>query len=791
MDAFQKTKSEIRNSRILVVDDETDIRETLASILKSEGFQAQCAADGREAVDLFTTDPFDLVITDIRMPDMNGEEVLKEVKRLDENVEVIVLTGYATMENAIRILKNDCAYTYLAKPLQDIEDLLTPVNRALEKRNLEIENRRQTAKLVEVNRHLEKSEARYRTLFAKMLNGFALHAIILDDAGQPCDYRFLEVNDAFERLTGLNSVDVVGKRALEVLPELEPSWIERYGRVALTGASERFEDYTSQLDRYYEVFAYCPEKGTFAAVFNDITSRRRTEESLKVSEREKAAVLNSMSEALVYQDMNNRILWANRAAGESTGLAPRRMAGRRCHEVFNPCNESCHECSVTKSHKSGAVEECVLEMSSGKMLFKRCYPVTDDGGGMIGAVVLGQDITEKRMMEAQLLKTRKLESIGVLAGGIAHDYNNLLSAFMGNISLARSELNPDDEVNEFLDAMERAALAAKDLTRKLITFSKGGTPMKRETPISPLLEDTVGFVLSGANIKSDFFIADALPPVEIDESQIGQAIQHLVVNAREAMPGGGTLVVGAEQAQLDEKNALGLKGGEYTKIWMRDNGAGIQEKNMERIFDPYFSTKEMGAQKGMGMGLAICHSILTSHGGGIIVKPNEGAGITVTMVLPASRVKGKTPGVKPAPPARQSSIAHPRSSTTRILLMDDEAIIRDITGQMLIRLGYDAAITKDGAEAISLYKKAMDAGKPFAVVILDLTVRGGMGGKETMRELLEIDPHVKGIVSSGYSADPAMAAFESHGFCGALAKAYNMRELGGMLQTTIGENPWN
>jgi nitrogen-specific signal transduction histidine kinase/CheY-like chemotaxis protein len=463
------------------------------------------------------------------------------------------------------------------------------------------------------------------------------------------------------------------------------------------------------------------------------------------------------------------------------------MAGRYCYDVFCQEKETCQECPVTKSYKSRMVEKSVIDGPDGKVLSMRCYPVQDETGNTIGVVVLSQDITEKRMMESELSKARKLESIGILSGGIAHDYNNLLSVIMGNISLAKLNLKPYDESNKYLDDAEKASKAAKDLSNKLITFSRGGAPNKRETSIAPLLENTVGLALSGSNIQSNFFMADALPTVEIDESQIGQVFHNLVVNAREAMHEGGILRVGAETVRLDEKNILDLNSGEYLKIWIEDSGAGIPEKETDRIFDPYFSTKQRGAQKGMGMGLTICYSIIKNHGGVISVKSPEGTGTTVTIHLPTIIAGQKESVSEHDHPKIQASVGHGLSFNPKVLVMDDEKMVLDIIGKILVRFNYTVEFSTNGADTVDMYKKAFTSGEPFDAVILDLTIRNGIGGRKTLEELIKIDPHVKGIVSSGYSDDPVITDFKAYGFRAALAKPYNMQQLSETMEKILRE----
>ncbi|MDY7035265.1 MAG: ATP-binding protein [Thermodesulfobacteriota bacterium] len=384
--------------------------------------------------------------------------------------------------------------------------------------------------------------------------------------------------------------------------------------------------------------------------------------------------------------------------------------------------------------------------------------------------------SKRKLAEEALLKAKNLESIGVLAGGIAHDYNNLLTAILGNISLALSFLKPKDEIYNLLIAAQKASMRAKDLTKKLITLSKGEGPVKKVTSIAPLLKYTSEFALSGSNVSCDFSIESSLWSVEIDQALIDQVIQSLVINAKEAMPEGGTIKITAKNISLDEDNDFFLKSGKYIKLSFGDHGTGIPEEDLSKVFDPYFSTKEMGSQKGMGLGLSICHSIMKKHDGHISVESKVGQGTTFSLYFPAAEKE-----IQIKEPVEKMTF----SGKKRILVMDDEEMIRDVAGQMLNHLGYEAIFARDGAEAVEKFKKAKESGNPFHSVILDLTVRGGMGGREAMKKLLRIDPHIKGIVSSGYTDDFVMTDFKKYSFKGAIAKPYQFDELSEVLNRVV------
>jgi CheY-like chemotaxis protein len=313
----------------------------------------------------------------------------------------------------------------------------------------------------------------------------------------------------------------------------------------------------------------------------------------------------------------------------------------------------------------------------------------------------------------------------------------------------------------------------------LITFSRGGSPDKKIAAVASLVKNATEFTLSGSNLKAKFNFPDNLWPVEVDKRQIGQAIHNVIMNAREAMPDGGLLEVSAENVTSDD-DLSNLRNGKYVKISITDFGIGIAQKNLDKIFNPYFSTKKMGNKKGTGLGLSICHSIIQKHGGNVTVESKYRHGTTFHIYLPGAN--GKSPAQRNADAAEQEI---PVFGEGRILVMDDEAMIRKLAGELLSYLGYDVDFALDGAEAIQRYKEAMDSKQPFDAVILDLTVKGGMGGKETIEKLVKIDPQVVAILSSGYCNDPGITDFGRYGFSGVVTKPYTMSELGERLNQVV------
>ena len=390
-----------------------------------------------------------------------------------------------------------------------------------------------------------------------------------------------------------------------------------------------------------------------------------------------------------------------------------------------------------------------------------------------------KDISDRLTARESIEKAGKLDAIAALSGGIAHDYNNLLTAIIGNITLAQTHLNSKDKPFRLLSHALVASKTAKNLTQKLITFSKGGSPNKEIAAVDRLVRSATDFTLSGSNIKCNYNFPPDIRLIDVDQSQIGQALHNVIMNARETMREGGTINVTASNAKLTDEVPT-LVAGDYVKISIADQGSGIPEKEFDRIFDPYYSTKEMGNTRGTGLGLSICRSIIRKHGGEVTVASQMGVGTTMHLFLPAADSESleQTPGDKTSETGRIFGEG-------KILVMDDEQMIRELAGEILGHLGYEVEFAQDGDEAVALYKTALKIARPFDAVILDLTVRGGMGGKEAIQKLIDIDPDVKGIVSSGYSDDPGMTDFRKYGFSGVVAKPYTLEELGEKLSRVL------
>ncbi len=398
-----------------------------------------------------------------------------------------------------------------------------------------------------------------------------------------------------------------------------------------------------------------------------------------------------------------------------------------------------------------------------------------ENGQPVRTTTIFHDITEKKRLEQELLKAQKLESLGVLAGGIAHDFNNFLSGIMGNISLAKLEADQGENIFEALDEALRVTSRASALTRQLLVFSKGGAPVKKTASITDVLRESTVFALRGSKVKCEFNITEGLWPVSVDLGQFSQVIHNLALNAIQAMPQGGTIRLHARNATLEALSGLPLEAGRYVKISLQDEGLGIPREHLAKIFDPYFTTKHQGS----GLGLSMTYTTINAHDGHIAVESEMGKGTTFRIYMPASHEELVE---------SEDREARLKKGAGNILVMDDDEAIRQVTEKILMELGYEVCCASDGAETIALYQDAARSGRPFDAVIMDLTIPGGMGGKEAIQELLSIDPQVTAIVSSGYSNDPIMSDFKKFGFRGVATKPYSIEKLSWVLHDVLMES---
>ncbi|HVF72108.1 MAG TPA: response regulator [Chthoniobacterales bacterium] len=503
----------------------------------------------------------------------------------------------------------------------------------------------------------------------------------------------------------------------------------------------------------------------------ELTERNQARAALQESATTMTNILEKTTDGFFAVDSDWKITYVNAEAENMVGRKRSELLGGLLWEQFPALVGSIFQTNYEKVMAEHVAMEFEAGDSTGKTWYNvHAYPSNG------GVSVFFRDISERKKSETERLTTSKLESLGTLAGGIAHDLNNILTVISGNIGLAQIEAPLDSgSLLGFLSKAGQAAQHAAHLSSQLLTFSKGGAPLKKIVSMGELLEHAAEFALYGSNLRADFDVAVDLWKAEVDPGQIEQVINALMLNAREAMPQGGTIRVRARNIVFEENSNAPIPSGRYVKVSITDRGSGVSEDLHTKIFDPYFTTKATGT----GLGLAISYSIIKKHGGLLLLESSTEEGAVFAFYLRASEhVGGATPETRS--PGRPFHYNH-----QRILVMDDEAAIRELTSQLLGTLGYEVTAVPDGLEAVRLYERALRKGEHFQAVILDATVRGGMGGVATIERLRTMDPKVNAIICSGYSDEAALSEFLAFGFRGALPKPFTRSELADALQRTF------
>ncbi len=522
-------------------------------------------------------------------------------------------------------------------------------------------------------------------------------------------------------------------------------------------------------------------------VFTEITEQKRAEQALRQSEERYRELFEQAVGGIYRSSPEGSFLSVNPAlarilgfgkpeeviawSGSHTTPALYVKPGRR-EEFIAALNTSgqLHDFESEVRHRGGGTV----------WISENARAVRDSAGRLLYYEGFVTDNSARRQLESEIARASKLEAVGILAGGIAHDFNNILTVVLGNVTLAESDTDPNNPVSLRLQEAKRATLRARDLTLQLLTFAKGGEPVRTTIELPELLKEAAGFALHGAKARSEFDLAPGLWRVNADKGQVGQVVQNLVINAVQAMPAGGVVTVSASNVELTSTGDGGppLPPGRYVRLAVADTGLGIAPENLAKIFDPYFTTKAQGT----GLGLASAYSIVRKHEGHIMAESMPGRGTVFRFWLPA--VSGSAPG-----PA-QSGTDGRSLFRARVLFMDDEPSIRSMAVLFMERIGYDCEVATDGAEAVKKYQEAMVAGRKYEVVVMDLTVPGGMGGREAMEHLRRLDPGVCAIVSSGYSRDPVLASYQAHGFQAVLPKPYGLDQLTKVMRAVL-DGPGN
>lgn len=777
--------------RILVAEDSPTQAEQLKFLLERRGYSVTLASNGQECLDLARKSPPTLIISDVVMPVMDGYELAFRVKQ-DEvlrRVPVILITslmdrkdivqrasvvadafftkpfeeqylvakietllGSAVREDddssGIEVSFNGERFTIKSGKRQILTFLLSTYENAVQQnreltamqKELQLLNENLEERVLKRTRQLQESEANYRRLLETSVD-----AIVV--AGR--DNTVFFMNRAAEELFGARYEDMAGKPFFILLSGLGTKDVE----IMKDGGRAYAEART--------VATTWGEEPALLAAFRETTERKRMEEELRESEQSFRALSENANDgiAIVTLQDNCRVIYANRRLAEMLGynhdeLLRMYFSGivdmTVCPEVKEAL-DSGQYWQMEIPLKTSAGAHVPFEMAASKTLWH----------GQRAAILLVRGIAERKKREEELLKASKLDSLGTLAGGIAHDFNNLLTAIIGNLSVARLLSQNDARVAKPLIDADNAAHRAKDLTKQLLTFSKGGLPVKRATDLGAIIRESASFSVRGSNIKCELDIPVSLPAVEADEGQISQVIHNLVINADQAMPDGGIITISADMV---EGAAIGRQGA-FLRIRVSDTGKGIEEANLAKVFDPYFTTKKEGS----GLGLATVYSVVRNHDGFVEVASQSGEGTTFSIYLP---VTGKAPEKRDD--GRDEVFERGEG---KILVMDDEEMVREAAATILEELGYEVEFAENGTEALAKYGQEMRAGRPFDAVIMDLTIPAGMGGKEAVRRLLEMDPDARVIVSSGYSNDDIMSDFTRFGFSAVIAKPYRISDL--------------
>lgn len=631
---------------------------------------------------------------------------------------------------------------------------------------------REITERVLIKRTLERTEQQILDIIERITDGF----YALDH-----NFRYLYMNESGSSLLGFKREELIQRRIWDVFPELEGTYLyEQYHKTLHEQVPVIFESHFGNDERWFENRVY-PSKEGIIVFFSDITKRKEAELMIAAERELLATVLASVEEGVIATDLHGKVLMISRRAEKLTGWTADEVERKSLVEWFYVMDDQSSESydylinDSLSSRQPVTIENAVLVTKTLTEIQIRlyCAPLINPmDQQLMGSVIVFEDITQKKLLQETLLKTEKYESLAILAGGIAHDFNNYLAAILSNIQLAKLLMTKGKTVDRHLDQVIDVSLKASELTRQLLTFSKGGAPVKRLGSIAQLVEDIVNFNLRGSKVKCVFSIAKNLWNAEFDPGQISQVITNLTLNAKQAMADGGILKVSAKNVVITDN--LLYKPGNYVKLVFKDQGIGIPEDIVDKVFDPFFTTKPEGS----GLGLALTYSIIRKHDGYIEVDSIPGQGCKFTVYLPASHTQLE----------RETNTYEMQSAPIihgHVLLMDDEEMIRNVMAESLRHLGYTVVTTKDGAETVACYCQALEENEPFDIVILDLTIPGGMGGLETIAQLLKIDPYVKAVISSGYATDPVIAGYREFGFAAFVSKPYKLDELSEVLQKLL------
>lgn len=717
-------------------------------------------ADG---IKLLNKTSFDIVLLDLSLPDSRGIDTLRAVMDVASDEVIIVLTGADDEQLSLEALQVG-AQDYLFKDRLSGEVLRRSIRYAMERSNL-------LRRLEAHNSEIQYREALLRRIFDANTDAM----LILTP-----EYEIKFLNPSAATLLEAEPDRLVG----EIFPFEVTSGEASELEIPDVNDSTRIVELAA-VDLIWE------GESALLVILRDITKRRNAELDLKREKERLSVTLDSIADAVIATDQSGAVERLNEEAAKLTGVSNSNAVGQPIEKVLklkhpktgknikDPTSSLMDQDFAEVSTKLGLP----LERADGEMLNvtaeTRC--ILDDEGKRHGCVTVLRDITLQKRTEDELFKAEKLHSISLLAGGIAHDFNNMLTAILGNISMVRIELDEGHQHSTKLIAAENAALQAKSLTQQLLTFSKGGAPVLEVTTVSEMVEESAQFILRGSNVNCTVEKDDDLWSVDADKGQISQVVNNLIINADQAMPDGGTIAIRIRNLRVRHSEVPALSSGEFVCIEVRDDGTGISPENLKKIFDPYFTTKK----EGNGLGLASSYSIINSHKGTITADSAVGHGSIFRVYLPKC-THPEQPITQPMTATEQE----PEKETIhrgkgRILVMDDMEAMMMVAGEILTVLGYSVEYSTNGQEAIDAYKQAKEEGNPFDACVFDLTVPGGMGGEEAANILIEYDPKLIAIASSGYSTSNVMSDYKNSAFAAVVPKPYRIKEMSDALHSVL------
>ncbi len=724
-----------RPLKVLFVEDVEDDVMLIVRELKHGGFEPtfKRVDNPKDLEKALYMETWDIILSDYSMPHFNGIAALKLVQRANQNIPFILISGTIGEDIAVTAMKAG-ANDYIMK--SNLTRLVPAINR-------ELQEAKERCALSEAERKIEHLAS------FPMLN---INPILEVDFTGKITYYNNAATKFIEKIGMGNDLTLFLPNDIDdMITILKQQW-----------EAQLYREIEIKNFTFAENIHLVPKFNVVRIYTTDITGRKQSAKKI-----ERLASFPKLNlDPIIEVDYSGAVTFYNTAATKflkKAGLGKdlSKLAPKDFEDVLKLLRQQ----TETPLYREIEIE--------GRTLSQNIHLVPE----FEVARIYSKDITERKQLENEVSKGQKLESLGILAGGIAHDFNNLLTVILGNTTMAKMDVKPKDEICNSLDAIENAAMQAKNLTQQLLTFSKGGAPVKKVASISELATDSTSFALRGTNVKSEIIFPDDLMQVEMDEGQINQVINNLVINAVQAMPNGGIIkITGANIGEDEIEHLQILQKTKYVMLSFNDNGDGIKKENLANIFDPFYTTKE----NGNGLGLATSYSIVKKHDGLITVESELDKGTTFHIYLPASTKETV---------AKKHETKENIAGAGKILVMDDDKAIQETTKKILCLIGYDVAIAENGKETIELYKNAKEINKPFDAVLIDLIIPAAMGGEETIKKLREIDPDVKAIVCSGYSNSQTIANFKQFGFKDFIIKPFRMQELNDVLQRVINLKP--